>query len=154
LRWRQPADLLPTMAVRSAEPSPATPHGDIVVRTIAMPADTNAKGDVFGGWLVSQMDLGGAVLAHGIARSRVVTVAIDAMSFVAPVRVGDTVTCYARLVDIGRTSLKIMLEAWSQHFSGEAQQCVTRGLFTYVAIDEHGKPQRVRREDNEPGLHV
>lgn len=118
-----------------------------------MPADTNGNGDVFGGWLVSQMDLGGAVLARAVARSRVVTVAIDAMSFVAPVNVSDTVTCYAELQAIGRTSMKVTLEAWSQHYSGDAQQCVTRGVFTYVAIDAHGKPQPVKREDNEPGLH-
>lgn len=130
------------------------PHGEIVIRTIAMPADTNSNGDIFGGWLLSQMDLGGAVAARNLARSRVVTVAIDAMSFVAPVNVGDTVTCYATLQDIGRTSMKIVVEAWAQHHSGEPQQCVTRGLFTYVAIDANGKPQAVRRPENEPGLHV
>jgi len=113
-----------------------------------MPADTNGNGDVFGGWLVSQMDLGGAVLARATARSRVVTVAIDAMSFVAPVNVSDTVTCYAELQSIGRTSMKIALEAWSQHFSAAAPQCVTRGLFTYVAIDADGKPHSVKRGDN------
>jgi len=127
-----------------ASSTPAEPQGEIVIRTIAMPADTNAHGDLFGGWLVSQMDLGGAVLARTHARSRVVTVAIDAMSFVAPVNVGDTVTCYARLQSVGRTSMKITLEAWAQHYTG-AQQCVTRGLFTYVAIDDQGRPHAVSR---------
>jgi acyl-CoA thioesterase YciA len=122
------------------------PQGDIVIRTIAMPADTNANGDVFGGWLVSQMDLGGAVLARTIARSRVATVAIDAMSFVAPVNVGDTVTCYAHLNRIGRTSMKINLEAWSQHYAGGDPRRVTQGVFTYVAIDDKGKPQAVKRD--------
>ena len=86
------------------------PQGEIVIRAIAMPADTNSNGDIFGGWIVSQMDLGGAVLARSVAQSRVVTVAIEAMSFVAPVNVGDTVTCYARIQDIGRTSMKVAME--------------------------------------------
>jgi acyl-CoA thioesterase YciA len=133
--------LLPEMA----DPSPPTePHGEIVIRAIAMPADTNSNGDIFGGWLVSQMDLGGAVLARNVAGSRVATVAIDAMSFVAPVNVGDTVTCYARLGGIGRTSMKIAIEAWSQHYAG-GPQCVTHGVFTYVAIDDGGRPHPVKR---------
>ncbi len=134
------------MSDNSPSNSAAEPRGEIAIRAIAMPADTNANGDVFGGWLVSQMDLGGAVLARNVARSRVVTVAIDAMSFVAPVNIGDTVTCYARVDKIGRTSLKIALEVWAQHFSGKPAQCVTRGLFTYVAIDEQGKPHPVQRD--------
>lgn len=126
--------------------SPTEPQGEIVIRTIAMPADTNAHGDLFGGWLVSQMDLGGAVLARTHARSRVVTVAIDAMSFVAPVKVGDTVTCYARLDRVGHTSMKVAMEVWAQHYSG-AQQCVTHGVFTYVAIDDTGRPHPVIRSN-------
>lgn len=116
-----------------------------MIRTIAMPADTNANGDIFGGWLVSQMDLGGAVLARTLAGSRVATVAIDAMSFVAPVSVGDTVTCYAELKRVGRTSMKVSVEAWSQHFSGGAERRVTQGVFTYVAIDARGRPHPVKR---------
>ena len=112
-----------------------------------MPSDTNANGDIFGGWLVSQMDLGGAVLARTLAESRVATVAIDAMSFVAPVNVGDTVTCYARLRSTGRTSMKVELEAWSQHFAGGPQRRVTQGVFTYVAIDAAGRPQPVKRPE-------
>jgi acyl-CoA thioesterase YciA len=128
----------------SAAPN-SEPQGEIVIRTIAMPSDTNANGDIFGGWLVSQMDLGGAVLARTLAGSRVATVAIDAMSFVAPVSVGDTVTCYARLRATGRTSMKVELEAWSQHYAGGPQRRVTQGVFTYVAIDGHGRPQPVKR---------
>jgi acyl-CoA thioesterase YciA len=129
-----------------AEPEKkSSPHGEIVIRTIAMPADTNANGDIFGGWLVSQMDLGGAVLARTLAGSRVATVAIDAMSFVAPVNVGDTVTCYAQLQGIGRTSMKVSVEAWSQHYSGGDERRVTQGVFTYVAIDAAGKPHGVKR---------
>ena len=129
-----------------AKPSaPKRPKGEIVIRAIAMPADTNANGDIFGGWLVSQMDLGGAVLARALAGSRVATVAIDAMSFVAPVNVGDTVTCYAELQGIGRTSMKVTIEAWSQHYSGGTERRVTQGVFTYVAIDARGKPHAVKR---------
>ncbi len=122
------------------------PSGEIVIRTIAQPADTNANGDVFGGWLMGQMDLGGAVLARNVARSRVVTVAVEAMSFVAPVNVGDTLTCYASVVHTGRTSLKIALEAWVLHYKDGRQQRVTHGTFTYVAIDDAGKSQPVQRD--------
>jgi len=121
------------------------PQGEIVIRAIAMPADTNSNGDIFGGWIVSQMDLGGAVLARSVAQSRVVTVAIEAMSFVAPVNVGDTVTCYARIQDIGRTSMKVAMEVWTHHYSDGSERRVTHGIFTYVAIDENGTPHPVRR---------
>lgn len=129
----------------SASRPSSDPRGEVVIRTIAMPADANANGDIFGGWLFSQMDLGGAVLARGIAKSRVVTVAVDAMSFVTPVNVGDIVTCYARCEAIGRTSMKVAIEAWVSRSPEAAEQHVTHGLFTYVAIDEKGKPQPVKR---------
>jgi acyl-CoA thioesterase YciA len=127
------------------QPPPTDPRGDVVIRTIAMPADANANGDIFGGWLFSQMDLGGAVLARKVTLSRVVTVAVDAMNFVTPVNVGDVVTCYARVERIGRTSLKIALEAWVQRYTDGTEHHVTHGLFTYVAIDENGKPHAVKR---------
>lgn len=130
---------------RPAFPVPATPSGDVVIRTIAMPGDANANGDIFGGWLVSQMDLGGAILARATARSRVTTVAIDAMSFLRPVGVGDTVTCYAKLLKVGRTSMTISVEAWVHQFVESTQQQVTAGHFTYVAIDSDGKPHPVKR---------
>ena len=126
-------------------PERAEPRGEIVIRTLAMPADANANGDIFGGWIMAQMDLGGAVLARAAAASRVVTVAIEAMSFVAPVYVGDTVTCYAELQGIGRTSMRIALEAWCQHYSGGPPRQVTHGVFTYVAIDAEGRPHPVKR---------
>lgn len=139
-------DAMWTGHFRGMATHPETPErGQIVIRTIAQPADTNANGDVFGGWLLAQMDLGGAVLARGVARSRVVTVAVEAMSFVAPVNVGDTVTCYARLVETGRTSMKIDLEAWVDHFTDGREVRVTHGRFTYVAIDDAGKPHPVHR---------
>lgn len=124
---------------------PAEPTGELVIRAIPMPSDTNSNGDIFGGWLISQMDLGGAVLARNTARSRVVTVAVEAMSFVAPVAVGDTVTCYARLAGIGRTSMKIELDVWVSHFAHDQPRRVTGGTFTYVAIDDKGRPHPVRR---------
>jgi acyl-CoA thioesterase YciA len=121
------------------------PSGDVVIRTIAMPADANANGDIFGGWLMSQMDLGGAILARGTAHCRVTTVAVDGMSFIRPVNVGDVVSCYAKLLAIGRTSMKIAVEAWVQRYADSTSHHVTEGTFTYVAIDEKGKPQPVKR---------
>ncbi len=122
-------------------PEPLEPTGDIVIRTIAMPADANANGDIFGGWVLSQMDLGAGVAARRFAKCRVTTVAIDAMSFVAPVNVGDVVTCYATMVHVGRSSMRIAIEAWAQRFSDSTFGRVTVGTFTYVAIDKNGRPQ-------------
>jgi acyl-CoA thioesterase YciA len=142
-----PAPTRPEPVERAASPAPApaAPSGEVVIRTIAMPAVANANGDIFGGWLVSQMDLGGAILARSTALSRVTTVAIDAMSFINPVSVGDTVSCYAQLISVGRTSMKISVEAWVHHYATSAEQRVTAGLFTYVAIDAQGQPQPVKR---------
>jgi acyl-CoA thioesterase YciA len=124
---------------------PTEPHGELVIRTIAMPADTNANGDIFGGWLLSQMDLGGAIYARNLARSRVTTVAIDAMTFITPVYVGDIVSCHASLVKVGRTSMRIDVEAWAQRTKGGELVRVTEGNFTYVAIDDAGRPHPVHR---------
>ena len=131
----------------SARVPSSEPKGELVVRAIAMPADTNSNVDVFGGWLMSQMDLGAGMLARDTARSRVVTVAVEAMSFVAPVSVGDAVTCYAELLSIGRTSMKISIEAWVSHYSHDRPRRVTEGIFTYVAIDAQGRPHPVKRAD-------
>src|SRR5437764_14165931 len=92
--------------------SAVQPKGELVIQTIAMPKDTNRDGDIFGGWLVSQMDLGSAILAGTVAKSRVVTVAIEGMSFLNPERVGDTVACYAGVEEIGRTSMEIWVDFW------------------------------------------
>ncbi len=132
------------MSARASTPE-SHPHGEVVIRTIAMPADANANGDIFGGWLMSQMDLGGAILARGTAHCRVTTVAVDGMSFLRPVNVGDVVTCYAQLLGIGRTSMKIRVEAWVQRFADTTLMHVTEGMYTYVAIDESGRPQPVKR---------
>src|SRR5206468_2156005 len=119
------------------------PRGELVIQTLAMPRDTNRNGDIFGGWLVSQMDLGGAILASKIAKARVVTVAMEAMSFLHPVRVGDTVACYARVERIGNTSIRIPIEAWANRFMTGEELRVTEGVFVYVAVDAAGNPIRV-----------
>lgn len=128
------------------EMNPAeAPKGELVIRTIAMPADTNPNGDIFGGWIMSQMDLGSGILAAKTAKTRVVTVAMKGMSFLQPVRVGDTVACYAWVEKIGRTSMTIPVEVWVQRYMDGEQVRVTHGVFTYVAVDREGKPIPVRR---------
>lgn len=122
-----------------------TPEGELVIRTLAMPKDTNANGDIFGGWLVSEMDLGGAILAKATSKSRIVTVAIDKMVFHHPVKVGDVVCCYANLTKTGKTSMTVKIEAWALPYDGGQRNKVTEGIFTYVAIDEAGKPVSVNR---------
>lgn len=132
-----------------APPSEETgPRGDLCTRTLAMPADTNANGDIFGGWLLSQMDIAGGVAASKVAKSRTVTVSIDAMNFRKPVYVGDLVSVHANLVRVGRTSMTIHLEAWVVRRKETKPILVTDGNFTYVAIDEEGRPQPIQR--NEP----
>ncbi|MDO8954205.1 MAG: acyl-CoA thioesterase [Gammaproteobacteria bacterium] len=121
------------------------PEGELVIKTIAMPADTNFNGDIFGGWLISQMDLGGIVAARSISKSRATTIAIDGMKFRQPVRVGDTVCCYAKLVKVGTTSMTFKIMAWANESGITHRKCVTEALFTYVAIDETGKPIPVYR---------
>ena len=116
------------------------PKGELVTQTIAMPRDTNRNGDIFGGWLVSQMDLGGAILAAKVSKARVVTVAMEGMAFLHPVHVGDTVACYARVERIGRSSIRIPIEAWANRFMTDEDVRVTEGVFVYVAVDADGKP--------------
>ncbi|SLM63142.1 MULTISPECIES: acyl-CoA thioester hydrolase YciA [Dickeya] len=122
----------------------ALPHGELVLRTLAMPADTNANGDIFGGWLMSQMDIGGAIQAKEIAEGRVVTVRVDGMTFLKPVAVGDVVCCYARCVRTGRSSMTINVEVWVKKVSTDPigqRYRATEALFTYVAVDENGRPR-------------
>lgn len=120
------------------------PHGQLVIQIVAMPADTNMNGDIFGGWLVSHMDMGAAIAARRRAHSRVVTVAIDGLCFIKPVFVGDTVCCYADLVKVGHTSLQFQIEVWTLSIQDkDAPKKVAEGLFTFVAIDEQRKPRPV-----------
>lgn len=115
------------------------------LRTIAMPADTNANGDIFGGWLLSQMDLAGSLLAIQKAGTKVATVGIESMSFKKPVNVGDEVSCYCKIDRIGNTSITIHVETWARPRLASEAKKVTEGKFTYVAIDENKKPVAVIR---------
>ena len=127
-----------------AEQTPVLlPEGQPVGRVIAMPADTNPEGDIFGGWLLAQMDLAGATPAFERANGRCATVALDGMVFHQPVSVGDEVSIYAHVIGSGRTSIRVQVEAWKRA-RGQPQAAsvrVTQGVFTYVAIDEDRKPR-------------
>jgi acyl-CoA thioesterase YciA len=123
--------------------APATPPtGEPVIRTIAMPADTNPNGDIFGGWLMAQMDLAGGSAALRRANGRVATVAVDSMSFHNPVHVGDEVSIYARILGTGRTSIRIFIEAWRRGRDGGMNK-VTSATFVFVAIGPDGRPRPV-----------
>ena len=117
------------------------PAGIPMIRTIAMPADANPHGDIFGGWLMSQMDLAAGNLAARVSHGRCVTVAVDAMSFISPVKVGDEVSVYCTLVSTGRTSIKIDVEAWRRNRVTEEEIRVTKAVFKFVAIDAEGRPR-------------
>lgn len=117
------------------------PEGELTLRTLAMPADTNVSGDIFGGWVLAQMDIGSGIIAGAYAKGRVATIAVDSMKFIRPVRVGDVLTIYGRLARVGRTSMGIEIEAWVIRDRHGAEEKVTEAVFTYVAIDEHGKPR-------------
>ena len=116
------------------------PQGDLMIQTMAMPADTNAAGDIFGGWVVSQMDFAAGIAAGQCAKGRVVTIAIDAMKFIRPVRVGDLVCVYTDITAVGNTSMKLHVEAWVQRNRFGKREKVTDALFSFVAVDEHGRP--------------
>lgn len=116
----------------------AEPAGEIALQTIAMPADTNANGDIFGGWLMAQMDLGGSVLARRRARGRVATVAVDGMTFLKPVWVGDVVSIHASIVREGRSSMTVDVEVWITRQPSGDHVKVTEATVTYVAISEEG----------------
>ncbi|MCI2394078.1 acyl-CoA thioesterase [Aliiroseovarius sediminis] len=120
-----------------------TPHGDIILRTLAMPKDTNTSGDIFGGWVMSQMDIAGGIIAGERAKGRVATVAVDAMKFIQPVKVGDVLCVYGRVGRVGTTSMAIELEAWVNRDRLGERQKVTEGVFVFVALDEDGKPVAV-----------
>ena len=122
--------------------TPDGPHGAIAIRTLAMPADANPNGDIFGGWVLGQMDIAGGIAARGRASGRVATVAVDAMTFKLPVYVGDLVSCYAEIVRVGRTSIAVWVEAWATRGDGTEVK-VTEGKFTYVALGEDRRPRPV-----------
>ncbi len=115
----------------------------ILTKTVAMPADTNTNGDIFGGWLLSQMDVAGGILASKVAKGRVATVAIEGMKFWLPVKVGDTVSCYGKVDKIGQTSISILLRVTTESWRNSNLKEVTNGKFIYVAIDSEGKPREL-----------
>ena len=119
------------------------PRGKLTVRTIAMPADTNANGDIFGGWVMSQMDQAGGIAGVERAQGRVVTVKVDSMTFIAPMKVGDVLEVYTEVESIGRTSMKIHVEAFAQRFQTTKRDKVTDATFTFVTIDEDGRPRPI-----------
>ncbi|MBP8925339.1 MAG: acyl-CoA thioesterase [Pseudomonadales bacterium] len=128
------------------------PSGELALQTIAMPRDTNATGDIFGGWLLSQMDLAGSIAAAKLARGRVATVAIDRMSFMIPVKVGSVVSCHTEVIAIGRSSIQVQVEVWSTVANAApgpatVQNKVTEGTFVYVAIDENRRTRPVPKSD-------
>ena len=133
--------------MQGCESSNEPPQGEPALRAIAMPADANPYGDIFGGWLLSQMDLAGGAVARRRAKGRTATVAITAMTFHRPVFVGDEVTCYAQIVKVDRTSITVKVESWVRRGIGEEQIAVTEGIFTYVAIDEDRRPRPVPPDD-------
>ena len=127
------------------EPEKTTeqPQGELTVRLIAMPSDTNANGDIFGGWVLSQMDQAGGIAAVERSQGRVVTIAVEAMTFIRPVKVGDVLCVYTAIDHVGRTSMKVHIEAWARRFRGHIREKVTDATFTFVAVDENGRPRPV-----------
>ena len=127
------------------------PQGELLLRTMPMPADTSFNGDIFGGWIMSQMDLAGSMLAKEVTRTRTATVAVESMKFIKPVRVGDVVCCYGRVLQVGTSSVSIMLEVWVRPIlnAGKDQFTtfkVTEAAITYVALGEDGKKQAIDKE--------
>lgn len=121
-----------------------TPAGELALQTLAMPKDTNANGDVFGGWLVSQMDLAAGIATKQVTHGRSATVAIKNAQFLAPVSVGSVISCYAEILEIGRSSMHINIEVWSAYsIEQHARKKVAEGLFVFVAIDDNGRTRRI-----------
>ncbi|WP_390889927.1 acyl-CoA thioesterase [Roseomonas gilardii] len=129
--------------------NPLPPESAPLIRTIAMPADTNPSGDIFGGWLMAQMDLAAGNAASRRARGRCATVAVEAISFHSPVKVGDEVSLYAQILSVGCTSLRIRVEAWRRERHSEDRNRVTEAVFTFVALDEEGRPRPVPAEGSD-----
>jgi len=127
----------------SPSSSLSEPDGLLTIRTIAMPGDLNYEGDVFGGWLLAQMDLAGGIAARWRAQGRVATIAIEAMQFHTPMHLGDELSCYCIETRIGRTSMTFRVEAWIRRRDGGAQIKATEGIFTFVALDDEGRPRPV-----------
>ncbi|MBV7409341.1 acyl-CoA thioesterase [Maritimibacter sp. DP1N21-5] len=119
------------------------PEGHAVLRTVAMPADVNGAGDIFGGWVLSQMDIAAGIVAAERAQGRVATIAIEAMKFIRPVKIGDILCIYGDVERVGTTSVAVRLDAWVVRGSARATEKVTEGVFTFVALDGEGKKRPV-----------
>ena len=119
------------------------PRGELTVRVIAMPSDTNANGDIFGGWVMAQMDAAGGIRGVERAQGRVVTIKVDTLTFIRPVKVGDVLCVYTDVESIGRTSMKIHIEAWARRFLTATREKVTDATFTFVAVDDDGRPRPI-----------
>lgn len=129
--------------------SDENPSGDLTLRTVAMPADVNVNGDVFGGWVLSQMDIAAGIVSRETAQGRIATVAVDAMKFIRPVKVGDVLCVYTQINRIGTTSIAVGLEAWANRGVIGKREKVTEAVFTFVAIDDEGRPRPVRSKPQE-----
>lgn len=126
-----------------SETDPSMPRGELAYRALAMPADTNPNGDIFGGWLMALMDVAGGISAKARARGRVVTASVSNLSFLAPVKVGDVVCCYTDVIRTGRSSMNMAVEAWVLRQGQSERVKVTAAEFIYVAVDENGRPRPV-----------
>ena len=124
----------------------AGPSGELCTRTLAMPADTNPSGDIFGGWLMCQMDIAAGTAAARHARGRCATVCVETINFHAPVKVGDEVGVWAELITVGRTSMRFKVSAWRRAHDSDVAVKVTDGNFTYVSIDDQGRPQEIKQD--------
>ena len=122
------------------------PEGILSLQTIAMPADTNWSGDVFGGWIVSQMDLAGAIHAERFSRGRCATISINQMTFLVPVKVGFVISCYTKILKVGNTSIQMQIEVWDSHDDSGAPIRITEGVFTFVAVDVKGNKRQIPEE--------
>jgi len=120
-----------------------SPSGELALQTVPMPKDTNSSGDIFGGWLVAQMDTAAGIAAARVAKGRVATVAIDSMSFMIPVKVGSVVSCYTDILSIGRSSIQIRVEVWMELLGTDEIQKVTEGTFVFVALDKDGRTRAI-----------
>nr|WP_139852958.1 acyl-CoA thioesterase [Acinetobacter pullicarnis] len=130
------------------------PEGTLSLQTIAMPADTNWSGDVFGGWIVSQMDLAGAIHAERFSKGRCATISINQMTFLVPVKVGDVISCYTKILKVGNTSIQMQIEVWDSHDSSRSPIRVTEGVFTFVAVNVKGGKRDIPEESKQRFLEL
>ena len=122
------------------------PAGVLSLQNIAMPADTNWSGDVFGGWIVSQMDLAGAIHVERLSKGRCATIAINEMTFLVPVKVGNVISCYTKILKVGNTSVQVQIEVWNSHDNSRDPIRVTQGVFTFVAVDVNGNKRQISEQ--------